>query len=135
MVQASGPSEAFVAMAKLGPSFAFWSTLIVPGPSPFTGQLPVISGATAEWIVERPTLLGSTQLHQMPHFDPVEFTICAAEEETDLSFTSSVVQNLHGAKFIELYEQLDGPERISMLSKPQEPPVSDPFGFEVSFFG
>jgi hypothetical protein len=42
MVQASGPSEAFVAMAKLGPSFAFWSTLIVPGPSPFTGQLPII---------------------------------------------------------------------------------------------
>jgi hypothetical protein len=46
-----------------------------------------------------------------------------------------VTQNLHGARFIELYEQVDGPERISMLSKPQRPPPDDPFAFEVRFIG
>ena len=134
-VQAVAASEATVTMIKLGLGFEFWSKNIVPGwPSPVLNP-PVISGATAEWVVERPTLLGTEELHMLPHFDPVEFTLCAAEEATDINPPNSVTQNLHGARFIELYESLDGPERISVLSKPQEPPPNDPFAFEVRYIG
>jgi hypothetical protein len=122
-------------MIKLGLAFEFWSMNILPGwPVPVSNP-PVISGATAEWVVERPTLFGTNQLHMLPHFDPVEFAICAAEEATEISPSSSVTQNLHGARFIELYEPLDGPERISVLSKPRRPPPDDPFAFEVRFVG
>jgi hypothetical protein len=133
-VQASGPSAAVVSMIKLGLIPQFWSTAIVPCKSPFTGQLPVISGATAEWVVERPTVLGSTQLYQVPRFDPVVFTSCAAEEALELN-SSTVVQNLRGARFIQLFEQLGDPQRISLLAKPRYLMADDRDAFRVDYIG
>ena len=133
-VQASGPSEAVVSMLKLGLMPQFWSTTITPGVSPFTGQPPVISGATAEWVVERPTVLGSDQLYRMPQFDPVVFTNCAAEEALAIN-VPTVVQNLYGARFIQLFEQLGDPQRISMLSKPRYLMADDRDAFRVDYIG
>lgn len=133
-VQASGPSAAVVSMIKLGPMPQFWSTPIMPGVSPFTGQLPVISGATAEWVVERPTVLGSDQLYRVPRFDPVVFTNCAAEEALELNLPT-VVQNLRGARFIQLFEQLGDPQRISLLAKPRYLMADDRDAFRVDYIG
>jgi hypothetical protein len=133
-VQASGPSSAIVSMLKLGVSPQFWWKTITPGASPFTGQLPLISGATAEWVVERPTLLGSDELYRLPRFDPVTFEACAAEESLALHLPTRL-QTLRGARFIQMFERLDGPQRISMLSKPSYLPANDRDAFRVDYIG
>jgi hypothetical protein len=133
LVQASAPSEAIVAMLKFGSVFEFWSRKIQP--LVVTGPLPVISGATAEWVVERPTLLGSDKLHLLPRFDPVEFTNCYADEALAINSPDTVIESLHGARFIQLFEKLDDPERISMLSKPRHLLSDDQYAFRVNFIG
>jgi hypothetical protein len=133
-VQATGPSAAVVSMTKFGSSPQFWSWPITPGPSPFTGQLPVISGATAEWVVERPTVLGSDELYRLPRFDPVIFAACAAEEALTLN-PPTRLQTLRGARFIQMFERLSDPQRIAMLSKPRYLLADDRDAFRVDYVG
>ena len=133
LVQASAPSEAIVAMVKFGSVIEFWSKKIYP--AVVTGPQPVISGATAEWVVERPTFLGSDQLHLLPQFDPVDFTNCFAAEAQSINPPIPVIQSLNGARFIQMFERLSGPERISMLSKPAHLVTNNQYAFRVSFIG
>jgi hypothetical protein len=133
-VQATGPSAALVSMTKFGMSPQFWSWPIAPHPSPYTKKKPVISGATAEWVVERPTVLGSDELYRLPRFDPVIFTACAAEEALALN-PPTRLQTLRGARFIQMYERLGDPQRISMLSKPRYLLADDRDAFTVDYIG
>jgi hypothetical protein len=133
-VQASGPSSAIVSMTKFGPSPQHWSGPIAPVLPTYANRLPVISGATAEWVVERPTVLGSDELYRMPRFDPVIFFACASEEALSLA-PPTQLQTLRGARFIQMFERLGDPQGISMLSKPRYLLADDRDAFRVDYIG
>lgn len=82
------------------------------GPSPI--QLRV-SGATAEWVTERPTKFQSDVLHQLPKYGSVLFSECYAAAAIDPS-TPPVVQLLPGARLIDMFEIRTAPQRNAKIS-------------------
>jgi hypothetical protein len=73
-------------------------------------------------------------LYRLPRFDPVIFTACAAEEALALN-PPTRLQTLRGARFIQMYERLGDPQRISMLSKPRYLLANDRDAFTVDYIG
>jgi hypothetical protein len=92
---------------------------IVPAPSVDMAQGPTpvqlkVSGATAEWIMERPTVLGSDLLYHLPDYNTVDFNECLAGA-IHRSGTGRD-QDLTGAKFINMYEIRENPHRTADIS-------------------
>jgi hypothetical protein len=79
-----------------------------------------ISGATAEWILERPRKLNSTDLFPLADFDNIEFVHChAVEANPTLPGWPAIAgadQVLPGARFIRLFEA--AVNRTRFLSMP-----------------
>ncbi len=132
-VQMKTPTKANVSMTKIGTPNQLWSMDIQPD---FVGGIqPRISGATAEWVVERPTVRESDVLYPLPQIEPVIFSGCYADAALPFQTTPRVVQNLDGARFINMFERVDGPTRAPMLAKPGRltPDLSN--GFQVTYTG
>lgn len=133
-VQPGGTASAIVYIANFGSTAhpkltQFWSKSVTP-----KNKIPnlVVSGATAEWIVERPTKVHRTTLLPLVDFDPVQFTSCYALGALDPNAASAGLgsyQNLNGARFIRMYERLANPARSHFLSMPTRlvPDASDAF--------
>lgn len=96
---------------------------------------PVISGATAEWVLERPRNLNDTRLVNFPDYGTTRFEFCVAVENdpVDVSaLATGTPQVLHGMRLIRMFDRLDGPARTLFTSMPRK---LDDLTLEVRFGG
>jgi peptidase A4-like protein len=88
-----------------------------------TQATPDIAGATAEWIVERPAIPGQPTRYNFPDYGQTEFDLCVAIEGDDVDIFSlfgGLSQDLRGARFIRMYDRLNGPQRTAFISMPRK---------------
>jgi hypothetical protein len=74
-----------------------------------------ISGATAEWILERPTKFHSTDLYAFPDYGTMSFSSCWAGAAPPAGSPISY-HDLQPARFIRLYDTLHDPTRTVFVS-------------------
>lgn len=84
-----------------------------------------IPGATANWIMERPTILEDKTLSKLANYGTLEFNSCVAVEapEFDISDDARVMRNLDAPWFIRMYDAQSDPPRIVYISTPR--PISE----------
>jgi Peptidase A4 family len=88
-----------------------------------------ISGATAEWVLERPTRFNSTELYAFPDYDEATFTHCGAGL-APAAGTPHSVRHLRRAELMRMYDTLQNPSRTVYISMPDR---LDRAGFHVSY--
>jgi hypothetical protein len=84
---------------------------------------PDIAGVTAEWVIERPRILGQTTRYNFPDYRRTEFKSCIAVEadRVDISsLPSGVMQELRGERFIRMFDVLANPARTAYISMPRK---------------
>jgi hypothetical protein len=105
---------------------------------PFTMDAPTdtssgiqakVSGATAEWILERPANAITEELYELPDYNQVQFTDCFA---ISTHGGSGLEQTLDGARLINMYKVMDNPPRTVTISKTEPPDVDR---FKVTYIG
>jgi hypothetical protein len=74
-----------------------------------------ISGATAEWVMERPTHLSSDKLYPLPQYDSLHFSDCLAIA-AHAPGERGHEEMLPGARLIDMYEVREHPHRIAEIS-------------------
>jgi len=77
-----------------------------------------ISGATAEWILERPTIFGSTRLYPFPKYQTTEFDAWAAVARD--AGPPQAPHDLRTARHIAMFDTLDAPARTAFISMPHQ---------------
>jgi hypothetical protein len=88
-----------------------------------------VTGATAEWIMERPMDLLSHELQGFANYVSSDFVSCFAMEALDRS-SPLVFRNLSSPKFIRMLEVDQKTERSSYLSLPER---VDDMSFTVTY--
>lgn len=88
-----------------------------PPPEDMRGLPFVISGATAEWVVERPTALNSTNLIPLGDYGRVEFKDCLAVQN-GLPPGEPEIHTLAGSRMIRMFAVDPDPPRTPMISYP-----------------
>ena len=91
---------------------------------------PAIAGATAEWILERPTIFHQTDLYPFPDYGTMSFSSCWAGAATVPGPPQSI-HNLATARFIRMYDRLADPQRtvwISMADRQSDTAVRLQYG-------
>jgi hypothetical protein len=107
---------AYLRNATTGNLAIVWATSpVVPLPNSPPLQL-TISGATAEWILERPTVVCSTDLFPFPAYSETLFR-CWAGVAPSAGLPEGF-RDLHRGRFIRLYDALPDPMRIEYISIP-----------------
>ena len=95
---------------------------IVSASAPFValGKNPpvelMISGGTAEWVLERPMVFGESSLYAFPNFGTTTFTCWAGAARS--SGSPQVWHDLRQARFIRLYEARNSRLHTAFLSMP-----------------
>ncbi len=135
-LQVTSPTTVTISIIKLGTPMVFWP-ITLPLIDPIPLPLP---GATAEWVVERPTALGSDVLLPLPVFDvdrPVRFSRCfaAAQELAPFSGPAVIYRQLEGARFIQMFERLHNPARTRKISMPGHSHPYSRDAFQVVYTG
>jgi hypothetical protein len=100
-----------------------------------SGRRPAISGATAEWIVERFADRHTGQLYELPDYGSVPFTNCLARSEKSPFGVPAPGQerNLEGATLITMYKVERDPSRKVAISEPKRPHGPNVDQFETSY--
>jgi hypothetical protein len=83
---------------------------------------PEIAGATAEWIVERPTIPGQKELYNFPDYGQSQFDSCLAVEGESVdifSLFAGLPRQLQAARRIRMFEVLLNPARTAFISMPE----------------
>jgi len=81
---------------------------------------PILAlGSTAEWIMERPTVLGESRLYPMPSYTDVVFHHCVAKSVPEVG-GAAMTHTLDGARLIRMYEVFPNPHRTAFVSQPQK---------------
>jgi hypothetical protein len=134
-VQVVDLSHVIVSIAKFGTPIEFWSRKLHPTLS--GTATPKISGATAQWIVERPTDPNSNDLLQLVNYGKVDFIDCLAISAPAPSATTAEFQGLDGARFIRMYKRFPDTTapRIGRLSEPSRLSPGVQNAFTVSYVG
>lgn len=80
-------------------------------------QRAQVYGTTGEWIVERPTKLGSRKLYPLPRFGPLDFDLASAGARGP-SGPGKARDSLTGARLIRMYEPVELPlyDGVSILA-------------------
>jgi Peptidase A4 family len=81
---------------------------------------PAHFSSTAEWIVERPTELGSTNLYPLPRYADVVFEHCLADS-VPATGGPVVHQRIRDARRVRMYERHMTPYRKAYISIPEKP--------------
>ena len=97
---------------KIFPPF----TMPAPKTDPPGSIQVTVSGATAEWIVERPTNPATGELYELPDYDAVDFTNCLAVS-AGVPLGPGRDQTLEGARLINMYKVERNPSRTVVISK------------------
>lgn len=88
-------------------------------PPPPNGGLPfTVSGATAEWVMERPAIPPDPAPMPLPDYGTVDFRDCGATA-TNMKTGATVERTLSGAKLIDMYVVRQNPERTVKISIPK----------------
>jgi hypothetical protein len=136
-VQTVNATHVIVSIAKLNPPKQFWSRkrrapIYLAGP--YINDHPKISGATAQWVVERPTKLNTDDLIPLVDYGRVDFRRCWASVAPEPGAPAAGYQTLDGARFIRMYERRNKPARIAMISSPLRRLMTDrPEAFKVAY--
>jgi hypothetical protein len=86
--------------------------IMPPGPSP----VPLaVSGATAEWITERPRDFRTQKLFRLPNYERVRFRDCFAVAAPAPGKTGRG-ETLSSAKLIDMFEVRQNPTRVARIS-------------------
>jgi hypothetical protein len=91
-----------------------------------SGMQPKVSGATAEWVVERPADEITGELYEIPDYGTVHFTNClalSAEMPVGGVPGPGREQTLDGARLIRMYRIERNPSRTVMISQAEHPDV------------
>jgi hypothetical protein len=91
-----------------------FTTFLVVAPGPI---LPL--GSTAEWIMERPTVIGQRRMYPMPDYTDVVFRHCFARSASTIGGTLTT-QRLDNARAIRMFETFPNPHRTSFVSMPKK---------------
>lgn len=92
-------------------------------PSGSGAAQPKIAGATAEWIVERPSDLDLPRFENFPDYGQTQFEFCGAVEgrHADLpSLLQGLPIGLQGARDIRMFQTLRDPARTRYISMPHK---------------
>jgi hypothetical protein len=84
---------------------------------------PDIAGSTAEWIMERPRVVGQTTIYNFPDYGETEFDFCLAVESDDVdifALFNGIPQQLQGARRIRMFQTLTDPARTAFISMPRK---------------
>jgi hypothetical protein len=85
-----------------------------------------VSGASAEWVVERPMNATTGDLYELPNYDAVHFTDCfaiSANMPPAQQPGPGLEQTLDGARLIKMYKVERNPSRTVTISKTKRPDV------------
>lgn len=85
-----------------------------------------VSGATAEWVMERPSPMGSDGWfpYRLPAYRDFSFTGCLAESQAPQSSTLRP-HTLVEAQLVRMYEIVPSPPQVRTISVPAKSPVSN----------
>ena len=76
-------------------------------------------GSTAEWILERPTVIGDHRLYPLPNYDHVVFRDCFAQSAASIG-APATIRRLDRPRLIRMFESLPAPHRTSFVSLPRK---------------
>jgi hypothetical protein len=88
-------------------------------PQPGWGQPFKVSGATAEWVTERPAIPPNPFPQPLPDYGTVDFRDCGATA-VNMRTGATVERSLSGAKLIDMYVVRQNPERTVKISIPMQ---------------
>jgi Peptidase A4 family len=108
-VQPTGDVNFYIKNHRTGKFYPF--LVIAPGP-----VLPL--GSTAEWIMERPMVVGQRRLFPLPNYTDVVFHNCFARSTSTTGVTTT--QRLDNARAIWMFEVFPNPHRTSFVSIPKK---------------
>jgi hypothetical protein len=91
-----------------------FTTFLVVAPGPI---LPL--GSTAEWIVERPTVIGDHRLYPLPNYGKVDFRDCFAQSAPSIGAPATTCR-LDRPRLIRMVEVFPDPHRTSFVSLPRK---------------
>src|SRR5262249_55774606 len=85
------------------------------------GHRFTISGATAEWVMERPRKVKRVDFFPLSDYGSVEIVQShASEAHPGVAWTAvGADEVLEGARFIRMYDRLSDPQRTAYISMPQ----------------
>lgn len=84
-----------------------------------------VQGSSAQWIAERPMVMGQTDLYPLPDYEAVLFENCAAEMRPPTKPTDPPVpRDLTAARLIRLFETRRNPHRSAFISVPTPPDLA-----------
>jgi hypothetical protein len=109
-VQSTGDVHFYIKNHTTGQFTTF--LVIAPGP-----VLPL--GSTAEWIMERPMVLGQRRISPLPNYTDVVFHDCFARSTSTTGVTTTT-QRLGNARAIWMFEVFPNPHRTSFVSIPKK---------------
>ncbi len=122
-----GPQQVVCVIINLRPPLPVLQAICAEAPPitlpDGTVAAPDIAGATAEWVVERPQVIGTTTPNNFPDYGRTDFSCCLAVEGGQAGLSSlfdGVVQNLSGARPIRMYDVLPNPSRTRYTSMPEK---------------
>jgi hypothetical protein len=99
-----------------GPYLPFlWTAPTVPMPHPPSPIQAKVSGATAEWVMERPAKWPTDELFELPDYGSVEFTGAIGRTATAPSQPTRE-ETLFGARMIRMYRYAASPRRSQTIS-------------------
>jgi hypothetical protein len=106
---------------------------MVGWPDPLSLPLlqPKVAGGTAEWVMERPTILGSTDLYELPDYDQVVFDPCYALSAVAPGPPTvlGTLERITGPTLTRMFRVADSPHRAVTISKAKR---LGPFAFKMS---
>lgn len=92
----------------------------VTATAPIVNGTPLtISGATAEWIMERPTIFGSDAPYWFPDYGRTRFRDCATATGPTPALPTGG-KDLSAPRFIRMYDTLTDPMRTFYISMPEK---------------
>jgi hypothetical protein len=122
-----GPQEVACVVVNLGADpITAQAVSIIPPLAALPGggsARPSISGATAEWVVERPRDVDLPRFENFPDYGQARFDLCMAVQGDAPDFASVLkgqAVGLQGARDIRMFEMLTGPARTQYISMPRK---------------
>jgi hypothetical protein len=103
--------------------------IVVHGSAPIvtlldgTKVLPSIAGATAEWILERPRILGQKTQYNFPDYSETGFSLPIAVEADSVNIASlpdGVEREQIGERLLRMCDVLSSPSRTAYISMPRK---------------
>jgi Peptidase A4 family len=76
-------------------------------------------GSTAEWIVERPTVIGDHRLYPLPNYGEVVFRDCFAQSAPSIGAPATTCR-LDRPRLVRMFEIFPAPHRTSFVSLPRK---------------